>query len=144
MENISYVVVDPHNKEHVDFLYSVLIERLREPEINISHVEIPKYDDHTYFVRSYPYTYKLWYMIIYDGKFSGMWYMSRENEIGIYVSKKYRRKGIGDYTLNMIIKRFHDEVLIANINPNNCVSIKLFESYGFKFIQKTYELRNNI
>ena len=62
MKKIHLVEVNPHYLPHVTFLYELLAER--DPVANISHREMPTFDQHRKFVDSRPY--KAWYLIHSD------------------------------------------------------------------------------
>lgn len=131
----------------IRILYEFLRERLREPDTNISHHVLPAYRQHSKFVRSIPY--RIWYFIKVDGLVAGTCHLTPINEIGIFLSADYRRKGIGKQALRMMISR-HKPLpaipshrvgkFIANINPKNEPSIRLFTGLEFKHIINTYQL----
>ena len=133
----------------VDALYDLLRERSEEddPHTNISHRVLPPYSVHAKFVRSIPY--RAWYFVKVDGLIAGSVNISKRNEIGIILSADYRGKGIGQAALKLLLVRTKplraDPThrvgrLLANINPENKRSIRLFTSLGFKLIQHTYAL----
>ena len=63
-----------------------------------------------------------------------------QNEIGIWVLKKFQNMGIGGNALKLLIKHHPKSRYLANINPKNLKSTKFFKKFGFKLIQHTYEL----
>ena len=69
------------SKSDYRFLYNLLKER--EPSTNISHKNMPSFSEHVTFVSSNPYF--RWYIIEYQGKKSGSVYLSKNNEIGIFL-----------------------------------------------------------
>lgn len=121
------------------FLYELLRER--DPTANISHKKFPSYKEHVKFVKSKPYS--KWYVIYSDKKKAGSIYLSKQNEIGIFLDKKFFNKGVGTEALKLLIKKHPRERFIANINPNNKKSIKFFKKHGFKLIQYSFELMSN-
>lgn len=117
-------------------LYNLLNER--DATVNISHKHMPSWEDHCQFVDSRPYSE--WMLIISDDDLAvGAVYLSRFNEIGVQVFKNAQRRGYARFAVNSMIIRHPDKRLLANINPDNKPSIKLFSSFGFKFIQVTFE-----
>jgi RimJ/RimL family protein N-acetyltransferase len=135
---------------HLKLLYQILKER--DETTSISHRSMPRWDQHVAFVLSKPY--KNWWILedsmegailssppeIIDVPFAvGAAYLSKQNEIGIFVMKKYQGKGYGREAVETIAATTHGPVL-ANINPRNKRSIKMFEELGFKHIQNTYRL----
>ena len=101
---------------------------------------MPTMKEHLKFVRSKPY--KTWHLLV-DGKETvGSVYLSKQNEIGLFIFKKYRRRGLGKKALALLLKKHAGaKRFLANINPKNRRSIRFFERLGFRHIQNTYELR---
>lgn len=114
------------------FLYGLLAER--EPYQNISHKEMPEYKDHVNFVKSRPY--KEWF-VIYDRdqkKNVGSVYLSKDNEIGVFISKNQRKKGFAKKAVKELMEYFsHVREIKANIAPNNSTSICFFVNLGFQY-----------
>jgi RimJ/RimL family protein N-acetyltransferase len=121
-------------KDH-RFLYEILRERV--PIVNISHRKMPTYKQHVQFVISKPYS--KWYVVYFEGKKIGSIYISKQDEIGIFLKKGMQSKGIGDVVLQLLIKNNSRPRYLANINPKNKKSIKFFKKNGFHLIQYTYE-----
>ena len=137
---ISLVDVYEHGGSYRQILYNLLLERT--PEQSISHKEMPKWDDHQRFVDTKPYA--AWYLIedFYDGidgeiRIVGACYLTHQNEIGIGILNRYQGKGYGKKAVMMLMEA-HPGRHLANINPNNPRSIRMFEDLGFKHIQNTY------
>ena len=123
-------------KADVRFLYNQLKER--DPKINISHKKMPSYSEHTKFVLSKPYS--KWYIIYYKNRKVGNVYLSKMNEIGIFILKTIKIKGLGSLVLEQILEKNPKTRYLANVNPKNIKSAKFFEKNGFRLIQHTYEL----
>ena len=117
------------------FLYVLLKER--EPSQNISHGVMPSFIEHVKFVESNPY--KVWYAILLDAFPIGSIYLTKKNEVGIFIKKEMQGMGWGRRALKMLISKHGKLRYLANINPKNKRSIKFFEKHGFKLIQYTYE-----
>lgn len=122
-------------KNDFRFLYDLLSER--ESIVNISHKKMPTYEEHVKFVMSKPYSQ--WYIVYFNGKKSGSVYLSKQNEIGIFVKKTFQGKGIGAQILESVIEKNGPGRYLANISPRNKRSIKFFKNNGFSLIQHTYE-----
>ena len=120
----------------VQFLYNLLDER--KPVTYISHKKMPTYEEHVNFVKSSPYS--KWYIIEVDGERAGSIYLTKQNEIGIFLNENLQEKGIGSNALNVLIGKNPDLRYLANINPENKKSIEFFKKLGFTLIQYTYEL----
>ena len=124
------------DEKDVQFLYNLLDER--KPVTYISHKKMPTYEEHVNFVKSSPYS--KWYIIEVDGERAGSIYLTKRNEIGIFLNEGLQEKGIGSNALNVLIGKNPDLRYLANINPENKKSIKFFKKLGFTLIQYTYEL----
>ena len=118
------------------FLYNLLKER--DPIVNISHKKMPTYSEHVKFVASKPYS--KWYIIEYNKKKSGSIYLSKNNEIGIFVKKSFRGNKIGENAMRILIEKHPKSRYLANVNPKNKKSIKFFKKFKFNLIQHTFEL----
>tara|TARA_B100001167_G_C16703663_1_gene272939 strand:- start:320 stop:736 length:417 start_codon:yes stop_codon:yes gene_type:complete len=123
------------NKDY-SFLYNLLKER--NPQTNISHKKMPSYAQHVKFVNSHPYA--KWYIIEKGGEGVGSVYLSKQNEIGIFLKKKFQNQAIGNTVLDLIIKKNPRKRYLANINPKNKKSISFFKKNKFRLIQYTFEL----
>ena len=119
----------------VEFLFNLLKER--DPRANISHNKMPTYDEHVNFVKSKPYS--KWYIIFKSEQKVGSIYLSKNNEIGIFLSKKFQGKNIGNFALNELMKQNPRKRFLANVNPKNKKSILFFKNNDFKLIQYTFE-----
>lgn len=136
------------------FLYGLLSER--ETYQNISHKEMPKFENHVKFVKSKPY--KEWF-VLYDTNKNlrvGSVYLTKENEIGIFISKNQRGKRFGKSGVLQTLEYFkHVREVKANIAPTNSASMCFFSNIGFRFyemlregdldskiIQHTYKITN--
>ena len=136
--------------EDAEFLFSLLKER--DSRANISHKKMPTYNAHLKFIKSKPY--KKWYIVLGQIKnFSekklinsdrntkvASVYLSKNDEIGIFVSKKFHGMNIGKFALNELISRNPRKRYLANVSPKNKKSMKFFENNNFKLIQYTFEL----
>jgi GNAT superfamily N-acetyltransferase len=127
-------------------LYELLCER--DPAFNISHKELPPYEEHCAFVRSHPY--RSWYLIRDGKKVVGSAYLTRRNEIGVFIYERLQGKGYGSFAVRTIMRRFATSLgsvksdvrhgFLANIAPANRSSQLFFERLGFRCVQHTYFL----
>ena len=120
----------------VKFLFDLLKER--DPRVNISHRKMPTYSQHTKFIKSKPYS--KWYIILKSKQKIGSIYLSKNDEIGIFLSKKFQGKNVGNFALNELMKKNPRKRFLANVNPKNKKSIQFFKNNKFKLIQHTFEL----
>lgn len=127
----------PIRKSDCPFLFELLKER--DSRVNISHRKMPTYNNHVKFVMSNPYS--KWYIIQYQKEKIGSAYLSKQDEIGIFIKKGKQGSGIGKKALELIMKKNPRKRYLANVNPKNGKSIKFFKKNQFKLLQHTYELR---
>lgn len=120
-----------------DTLYKLLKERTKNQ--NISHREMPTFDEHVTFVDSRPYLG--WYYIMEGPVKVGAIYLTCKEEIGIFIFKTHKRKGYGSLALRELMYGWPGtRKLYANINPKNEASIEFFKKKGFKHLSSTYVL----
>ena len=124
------------SKSDAQFLYDLL--KGRESDVNISHKKMPTYAQHIKFIESKPYS--KWYIIRLDNQKIGSAYLSKQDEIGIFIIKNMHAKKIGTTALNILIKKNRRKRYLANINPKNKKSVSFFKKNGFELIQHTFEL----
>lgn len=123
-------------KSDIKFLYQHLKER--DPITKISHKKMPTFSEHKKFVLSKPYT--KWYIIFQRNKKIGSVYLTKMNEIGVFLKKDVQGKGLGPKSLKLLMKLNPRSRYLANISPKNKNSIQFFKKNKFKHIQNTYEL----
>lgn len=129
--------------DHQDYgwLYYMLASR---PEYaNISHAKLPSYTDHCEYWRAKSaggLTTAGWdcQIILADGERVGYYYITDDDEIGLFIDPQHRGKGIGTQVLGYI-KTVYAGALLANISPRNPISKRMFKKAGFKKIQETYK-----
>lgn len=131
----SLVTLKSVTKLDLPFLYELL--KQRKPNVNISHKKMPTYDQHVRFVMSKPYS--KWYIIKFNDQRVGSAYLTRQNEIGIFILNNMSGIGIGTIALKTLMEKNPRGRYLANVNPKNKKSIKFFRQHGFNLIQHTYE-----
>src|SRR3972149_4350668 len=135
--------VKPASKAN-HILYDLLKERT--PEQSISHKELPSFTDHVKFVNSRPY--QAWYLIqanspiatgIHENEMAyvGACYLTKQREIGVFIFNNFRGYRYGKQAVQLLMEK-HPGKFLANVNPKNEPSIKLWSSLDFKHIQNTY------
>lgn len=118
-------------------LYDLLSER--DETVNISHRRMPTWAEHVQFVESGPY--RAWYLICY-GDCCGACYLTRNDEIGVQIFKKYQGWGIGPAAVMALMEKHGPRRYLANINPHNERSASMFCRLGFNLVQHTYALQS--
>ena len=122
----------------VALLYDLLKER--EDHVNISHRAMPTMSQHRKFVAKRPYS--CWYLIDNEaGAYVGSIYLSRQDEIGVFIFRAFQRRSFAADAIRLLMEKHQRLHYLANINPANAASIRLFAKFGFVHIQNTYELR---
>ncbi len=124
------------NQDDFRFLYTLLQER--DPKANISHKKLPSYEEHVQFIESEPY--EKWYIVYCDEIKVGSIYLSKQNEIGIFIKKEYHKQNIKKIILNELIRRNNIKLFLANVSPENYELKNFFVQQNFILIQNTYEL----
>ena len=120
------------------FLYKILKER--KPIVNISHKKIPTYRQHVNFTSSKPYS--KWYIIYFNSKKVGSIYLSKQNEIGIFILKQMQGEEYEQIALEILMDKNPRDRYIVNCNPKNKKLISFWKKNKFKLIQYSYELVN--
>ena len=123
------------SEDSYEHLYQLLNER--DESVNIRHRKMPSWKDHVKFVNSNPY--QAWYLIKTD-EIVGATYLTNLDEIGVFIFLKHRGKGYGPQAVRLLMERHPRERFLANINPDNPVSMAMFGRLGFVHVQNTYAL----
>ena len=124
------------SKSDIKFLYQHLKER--DTITRISHKKMPTFAQHEKFVLSNPYT--KWYIIIQKNKKIGSVYLTEMDEIGLFLKKDAQGKGLGQKSLELLMKLNPRNRYLANVSPKNKKSTQFFKKNKFILIQHTYEL----
>lgn len=124
------------NTSDFRFLFNLLKER--DPKNNISHKKMPTFTEHIKFVKSEPYS--KWYIIELGKSKVGSIYLSKNDEIGIFIKKQFQDGNIGQESLKKFMEMNPRKRYLANISPKNIRSQKFFKKNDFKLIQYTFEL----
>lgn len=132
-------------------LWNLMLVRSTEdhPNTNISHRVMPKPSAHVEFVRSKPYY--LWFLIYIEEQTDpiGAINVTDRNEIGIVLLPAHRGKGYGKEAVQHLLKIYpplpaipskRQGNFVANVNPKNEASIRLFTKLGGVHISNTYKL----
>lgn len=133
--------------EAAKILYEILKDRSTDEHVNISHRKLPSWVEHLKFMKSRPYRY--WYVIESNGQAVGTVYLSKRNEIGIFLLYAYRGKGFGLEAVHLLTTK-HKPLgaipgvrvgrFLANINPKNEVSKRVFAKLGFSQTHEAWAL----
>ena len=131
------MLVRLRNVNQLDFRFLYNLLKKRNPNANISHKQIPTYSEHVKFIKSKPYT--KWNIIEYGKQKIGSIYLSKNDEIGIFLKKQFQGKNLAQESLELFMKMNPRKRYLANFSPKNIGSQKFFKKNDFKLIQYTYE-----
>lgn len=135
----------------LEFLYELL--QHRDPKVNISHQDMPTFEQHRQLVNRRPY--RCWYLIATQTQpqLPSVWVGSINathfNEIGVTLMPNARGYGFGPAAIRELMRKHKPRPTepavrsghwLANIAPGNDHSRYTFEKLGFKLIQQTFEL----
>lgn len=133
----------------VAITYQLLKER---PEnANISHANMPTLEEHRQYVLRHPY--RNWFLIEHaertlPAEWVGSLYLTNQNEIGIFILAQHQRKGYAARAIKLVLDGIpplpavpgrRAGQYLANVNPSNEASIKLFTGLGAVHLQNTYQ-----
>ena len=124
----------PVTQDDAEFLFDLL--KQREGTVNISHKSLPDWEEHLQYVKKHDY--QSWDIIWVENTRVGNIYLTKNDEIGIFIDKKSQSKGYGTEALDEFMKKNGKKRYLANINPTNYKSIQFFGKHGFTHIQNTY------
>ncbi|MEC8099628.1 MAG: hypothetical protein VX089_00275 [Pseudomonadota bacterium] len=134
------------SEEHIKFLYELL--KTREKKNSISHLNLPKLENHAKFVANHPY--RFWYIVIKSSMYFGATYISETNSISIQLLENDENswEKILLYLIKKIkplkkIPSVRNEHYTVNISANNIFCANIIKKLGGKKIQETYLLKHN-
>lgn len=136
MKDKNEIVLSEVTESDCEFLYDLL--KNRDPRASISHKKMPSYDEHLRFVLSKPYS--IWYIIEFRNQKVGSVYLSKQDEIGIYMIKEFQSMGIDEKAVGLLMKKNSRSRYLANVAPENYLLQEFFKKLGFKGLQYTYEI----
>ena len=129
----------PVTADDAEFLFDLL--KQREGTVNISHKSLPDWEEHIQYVKKHDY--QSWDIIWVENTRIGNIYLTKNNEIGIFIDKKLQFHGYGSKALEEFMKKNGKKRYLANVNPTNYKSIQFFGKNGFTHIQNTYHKKIN-
>jgi len=132
--NLRLTDVYADQDESALILWDLLKER--KPEQSISHKKMPTLRRHIDFIASRPY--RAW-LIIWKRRDAvtdvpaGAIYLTHANEIGIAIFREHQKQGIAPTAIRMLmaLPLASSQRYLANINPQNEPSVRMFERLGF-------------
>jgi RimJ/RimL family protein N-acetyltransferase len=146
-------------EDAAQILWDLLAERMSEQ--SISHKKMPTWEEHLAFVELKkpkpvltstdanvdlaPYflsgnEYQDWCLIQNSAGIVGAIYLTRQNEIGVSIFGEFQGHGCGKEAIRLLMQKHGPRRYLANINPENVHSQRVFESLGFEHVQNTLAL----
>ena len=131
------------NDNHIEALFMILSKRKNYQKISFK--KLPSFKEHKSFVKNHPY--RMWFLIIKDKKYVGTIYLSKMNEIGIFVIKHLE---VIEPLVDFVIEKYkplkrkksiRSENFIINISPKDVMFNNIIKDMGAKLIQNTYLLK---
>lgn len=123
------------SREDYDFLFDMI--KSRPYYVNIHHKTPPKIIDHIKFIESNPY--EAWFIILDDDIRIGNCYITKNNEIGLFLMDGWRTSHAGSEALRILMKYGGTRKYYANISISNEASQYFFSKNGFNPISYIYE-----
>lgn len=111
----------------------------RPAHMNISHKRLPSLADHRRFIQSKPY--KQWLFVLWQDRIIGSLYLSKLNEIGIFLFKPFRGKEA--LVVRAFLSKNSERRFLVNVSLKNKAYQKMFRRLGFRRIQNTYCLERS-
>lgn len=137
----SLLLVNPAIDSQAKFLYELLNKR--KSKNNISNRIIKSWKDHLNFI-DYNNPFSDWYIIEKNQQWVGSIYLTQRNEIGIYITEKFRGGKIGKDALKLLIQKHPRRFYYSNVNPNNEDLKKFFQKFfgktNYKLVEMCYEI----
>lgn len=136
---VSFESITP-NELQIEKLYELLALRKH----NISHKDMPSYEDHENFVLEH--TYRAWFLVYVDQQCIGSLYLNTDNTIGLNVCDGRVKECIDDcisfiknnYEPYSSIPSKRSGVFAINISPENDELLGEIEKRGYEPVQVTY------
>lgn len=152
MENRVKLVSVYSVKSASEILYELL--KSRAPKENISHREMPSWEEHNKFINSAPYS--LWFFVVLEtdlkkvryieefknGAFIGSIYLSRMSEIGVHFFPEHRFRGNEEQAIQRLMLLAGRKKYFMNVSVNNDTLKGLVQEMGFTPLSNTYEFSN--
>lgn len=135
------------SKDAPQILWKMMKVRLAESKkdkssfVNVLHRRMPSWREHLAFIRSRKNG--IWYLIqvttaFFEQAIVGWIYLSPRDEIGVVLFPEFRGMGFGEQAITEIMREHKRKRYLANINPENARSVRLFSKFGFKLIANLY------
>ena len=137
------IKLDSGNHAHQKFSYKLQKERYEYKSTNIPFLTpeaMPTTTEHLQYLTFGPISH--YYIYMEDFTYKGVIYLKDNNDICIFIAKKYLGQKCGEKCVEEFLKIMERDPkikdLIATVNIDNVPSNKLFERLGFKHVANIY------
>jgi len=141
MNQLTLIKINSSN-QHKKKLFKLLQER----DFAISHGEDVSFEQHCKFVDNHPY--RAWFLIEFSNEIIGSIYISKDNSIGIDLSKNYLIHIDG--VLNLLLSKYkplkginsvRNKNFFINVSDKNNYLKQTLKRLGYSPIQTSYQLK---
>lgn len=140
LTNVNFRLVQKNGTD-IRLLFDLLSARIH----NISHEQIPEFNDHAYFVMNSPY--RAWYFVFDEGSTLGTFYIKNDNSIGINLINSNLRiisKIICYIKLHYVprkaIRSMVPSFFYVNLPSSASTAHSILCELGYDEIQRSYRL----
>jgi len=132
-----YILREMTVNDH-QFIYKLVEEYLRT-DFSVTVLALKSFDE---YFKAYSENDLKTYIIIINDERAGFVHITKDGEIGYYLTKKYQNKGVAVAAVNDMLKLHPKERYFATVNINNIRSNNLVKKLGFKPKGIIYEKKN--
>ncbi len=126
------------NSDDRHFIYK-LVEDYLKTDFSITVITLKPFDE---YFKAYSENDLKTYIIMVNNERAGFVHITKDGEIGYYLTKKYQNKGIATNAVMDMLKMHPRERYFATVNVNNIRSNNLVKKLGFQPKGTIYEKRN--
>ncbi len=126
----------PATKSDYPLIYKIIREFLTT-DLSVTFLKLPRYDE---FVKTYfKNDYKRYILINNNNEKMGFVVLTKDNEIGYFLSHEYQGKGIATKAVKMLLKLHPRKRYFATVHNENKRSINVVTRLGFYAKGTIYE-----
>jgi len=115
------------DSDDIEFLYEMLKER--DSRINVTHNELPSFNQHKKFFETNPYDG--WYIIMAENNKVGHIHIYDDDTIGWFIKNEYKRFGFVIPAFEKLKKIHPREKYLGKVNPKNIEAQNLLIKLNF-------------
>jgi RimJ/RimL family protein N-acetyltransferase len=126
------------NSDDCHFIYK-LVEDYLKTDFSVTVITLKPFDE---YFKAYSENDLKTYIIMVNNERAGFVHITKDGEIGYYLTKKYQNKGIATNAVMDMLKLHPRERYFATVNITNTRSNNLVKKLGFQPKGTIYEKRN--